>query len=394
MRQLRFLAFAVISFVAALLGDLLSPSTWLHKSLAVALCGVLSANPALCTNNAIAVHSQEASATNPVKVETTKSSDLLTQRSRDFDDQSTTSPRINQRSNPPTSDPNTNFIRPEFDNPNLGNTPLNPNNSSQTAKSNSTCSLTGKWQYKANSDFGISDGNLIQGPIPYEAPVQITENSGQIEISGFYNASNGSGQGKRSGSTVTARLPLQIPILGAGKADLTGTLSSDDKTIQGQVTVSKNSGGNSVSIPFTMTRQTPCSRAIFDLTSFNSLNLNNYEFSLVSKEGGCVISANFTVNENESHFVSAKYTSRNVEVCGPDSYNFEFINRYEKVVISSSSGQKVIYDSLQKKFVSDSKENRIASQKYKSLITSNSDFSKSQNFENNNLMAEGRSVER
>ena len=47
MRQLRFLAFAVISFVAALLGALLSPSTWLHKALAVALCGVLSANPAL-----------------------------------------------------------------------------------------------------------------------------------------------------------------------------------------------------------------------------------------------------------------------------------------------------------------------------------------------------------
>ena len=93
MRQLRFLAFAVISFVAALLGALLSPSTWLHKALAVALCGVLSANPALCTNNAIAVHSQEASATNPVKVETTQFSDLLADRSREFlDDNSSPSP--------------------------------------------------------------------------------------------------------------------------------------------------------------------------------------------------------------------------------------------------------------------------------------------------------------
>ncbi|MBD2152794.1 VWD domain-containing protein [Pseudanabaena sp. FACHB-1277] len=121
MRQLRFLAFAVISFVAALLGALLSPSTWLHKSLAVALCGVLSANPALCTSNAIAVHSQEASATNPVKVETTKSSDLLTQRSSDFDDDTPKSPPRPNSNNPkPPSFPNevspsTPVRRPDFD---------------------------------------------------------------------------------------------------------------------------------------------------------------------------------------------------------------------------------------------------------------------------------------
>jgi len=100
MRRMRFLAIAVISFVAALFGTLLSPSTWLHKSLAVALCGVLSANPALCTNNAIAVHSQDASATNPVKVETTQFSDLLAQRSRDFDDDTPKSPPRANPNNP------------------------------------------------------------------------------------------------------------------------------------------------------------------------------------------------------------------------------------------------------------------------------------------------------
>jgi len=98
MRKLRFLAFAVISFVAALFGALLSPNTWLHKSLAVALCGVLSANPALCTNNAIAAHSQEASATNPVKVETTQSNNLLADRANDFD----TAP-MTPSNNPPRS---------------------------------------------------------------------------------------------------------------------------------------------------------------------------------------------------------------------------------------------------------------------------------------------------
>jgi hypothetical protein len=118
---MRFLAFAVISFISALLGAFLSPSTWLHKSLAIALCGVLSANPALCTNNAIA-QSQEASATNPVKVETTQFNNLLAQRSRDFDDDTPKSlPLPNPNNNPkPPSFPNEvspNFPvrRPDFD---------------------------------------------------------------------------------------------------------------------------------------------------------------------------------------------------------------------------------------------------------------------------------------
>ena len=121
MRRMRFLAIAVISFVAALFGAFLSPSTWLHKSLAVALCGVLSANPALCTNNAIAVYSQEASATNPVKVETTQFSDLLAQRSQDFDDDIPKSPPRPNSNNPkPPSfpnevSPNTPVRRPDFD---------------------------------------------------------------------------------------------------------------------------------------------------------------------------------------------------------------------------------------------------------------------------------------
>jgi len=121
MRKLRFLSIAVISFVAALFGAFLSPSTWLHKSLAVALCGVLSANPALCTNNAIAIHSQEASAINPVKVETTQFSDLLAQRSRDFDDDTPKSPPRPNPNNPkPTfnrndSGANIPVRRPDFD---------------------------------------------------------------------------------------------------------------------------------------------------------------------------------------------------------------------------------------------------------------------------------------
>lgn len=83
MRRMRFLVVALISFVVTLFGAFLSPSTWLHKSLALALCGLLSTNPALCTNNAIAAtQSQEANATNPVKVETTLPSSLNSQRSR------------------------------------------------------------------------------------------------------------------------------------------------------------------------------------------------------------------------------------------------------------------------------------------------------------------------
>jgi hypothetical protein len=130
MRKLRFLAFAVISFVAALFGAFLSPSTWLHKSLAVALCGVLSANPALCTSNAI-TQSQEASAINPVKVETTQFSDLLAQRSRDFDDDTPKSPPRPNPNNPKTPSfpndlgPNFPVRSPDFDSPISWNNSLN-----------------------------------------------------------------------------------------------------------------------------------------------------------------------------------------------------------------------------------------------------------------------------
>jgi len=115
--------------VAALLGALLSPSTWLHKSLAVALCGVLSANPALCTNNAIISQSQEASATNPVKVETTQFSDLLADRSREFlDDTPSPSPNNSKTPSPSRETPNrssdflestnqSQYIRKEFKSP-------------------------------------------------------------------------------------------------------------------------------------------------------------------------------------------------------------------------------------------------------------------------------------
>ena len=162
MRQLRFLAFAVISFVAALFGALLSPSTWLHKSLAVALCGVLSANPALCTNNAIAVHSQEASATNPVKVETTKSNNLLSDRSREFLDD--TPPSIPQQINNPS---------------------VNRNNSQRTqnsANANRKLDLNGEWLFETAGGKGSSTRRFCYEIPKISESMKIQQSNNQISL--------------------------------------------------------------------------------------------------------------------------------------------------------------------------------------------------------------------
>jgi len=221
MRKLRFLAFAVISFVAALLGALLSPSTWLHKSLAVALCGVLSANPALCTNNAIAIaQSQEASATNPVKVETTQSNNLLTQRSGDFDDDT---PKYPPRPNPNNPKP------PSFPNDPGSNFPVR------------------------SPDFDSS------------------------------------------GSSGSVNLEIEPGML--------------------------------------------------DLMDAKALSKDTFEITLKSREN-CILKAVFKADINESFFESANYIPKNASACGSNSYSFIFQNKNSKIIVESSSKERMIFEKI------------------------------------------------
>jgi hypothetical protein len=125
MRRIRLLAFALISFVAVLLGTFLSPCTWLHRAISLSLCGLLSFNSTFCTVSSIK-SAEEANAINPTKIETPLANIanyLLTQRSREFDDTPSTIPTLpNTNSAPPPFpvDPGPNFpVRhPDFDNGN------------------------------------------------------------------------------------------------------------------------------------------------------------------------------------------------------------------------------------------------------------------------------------
>jgi len=207
MRRMRFLAIAVISFVATLFGAFLSPSTWLHKSLAVALCGVLSANPALCNNNAIiASQSQEASATNPVKVETPQSHNLLVQRSRDFDD--------NSPSNTPS------------------------NNLSNNSRYSNSPTLSGQWNIKT-SEFSKS--------------LEITQNGNQLYVKLIGNWGEGTGQtinGNISGSQIFIKWPW-ARCSQPEKTGYYGTVSPNGRVITGTYNCQD---GNTRPEPFTMSR--------------------------------------------------------------------------------------------------------------------------------------------
>ena len=164
-----------------------------------------------------------------------------------------------------------------------------------------SCPLTGNWMYYSTRDFSYSrsQGFFDDAP-PYNASVKITEEISSsskpfwfranniqylsakdlkfdkvdlssvttntlaplaqvdrgtpITISGFYMNSSGSGQGQRLGNQIFATLPLYF-----GNGDLSGVLSPDSNEIQGTILFSDgNPEHSTATIPFTMTRETPC----------------------------------------------------------------------------------------------------------------------------------------
>lgn len=142
-----------------------------------------------------------------------------------------------------------NFIRPEFDNPQLNTNPLKSPSSRRV-----TCPVTGKWKFSSATDFGYNpDSGFFSGGMPYNAIVEITENGDNLSISGFYRNSNGSGQGNRLGEQITSNLPLRF-----GNGQLTADITNRGFMIKGQITFSDGkSGHNTATIPFTMERQAP-----------------------------------------------------------------------------------------------------------------------------------------
>ncbi|GEM_PF-2749178 len=139
MRQIRFLAFGVVSFVVAIVGTLLAPGTFVNRAFSAALCTVFSFSSTVCTVN-LARSSDRVVAANPPAVERNISDWLVQRTPGEFDD----APSVPQGGNNPQvppfpQDPGPNQpVRPEFDNPNGGNP------DSSTSTQSRQCDTEGK----------------------------------------------------------------------------------------------------------------------------------------------------------------------------------------------------------------------------------------------------------
>lgn len=146
MRRIRFVAFALISFIAALVAVIFTPSTFLNRAIATALCTVFSFNSTVWMGS-LAQSSERLLAANPPVEERTISDgfgDWLVQRSREFDDDKpvSTPPSGNPNVPPYPQQPSPNIIRPEFD---------TPNSRQQTQSQARNYPFTGVWWYEMHS---------------------------------------------------------------------------------------------------------------------------------------------------------------------------------------------------------------------------------------------------
>ena len=146
-RRLRFLALALLSFIATFLGNLFAPGHLLNRLFAVALCTLLSADT-VCQTNLAQPISGRILAANPAVVEPIAQNDpQLAQRSREFDDDYDDPPPSSTQTAPPypyEPGPNQPLRRPDFDD----SIPIEKQNDTYGSLSQ----LLGIWAYSFYTD--------------------------------------------------------------------------------------------------------------------------------------------------------------------------------------------------------------------------------------------------
>ncbi|MEK0195019.1 MAG: hypothetical protein EAZ78_08155 [Oscillatoriales cyanobacterium] len=116
MRRIRLFALGIVSFVAALMGALLAPGTFVNRALSAALCTVFSFNSTICTVNLVNWSDRVVAATPPA-VERNISDWLVQRAPGEFDDAPSVPPGSNPQAPPFPQDPGPNLpVRPDFDN--------------------------------------------------------------------------------------------------------------------------------------------------------------------------------------------------------------------------------------------------------------------------------------
>jgi hypothetical protein len=84
---------------------------------------------------------------------------------------------------------------------------------------------------------------------------------------------------------------------------------------------------------------------MLDLMDAKALSKDTFEITLKSREN-CILKAVFKADINESFFESANYIPKNASACGSNSYSFIFQNKNSKIIVESSSKERMIFEKI------------------------------------------------
>ncbi|MCC3504248.1 MAG: hypothetical protein JGK23_15695 [Microcoleus sp. PH2017_19_SFW_U_A] len=84
------------------------------------------------------------------------------------------------------------------------------------------------------------------------------------------------------------------------------------------------------------------------MTDARALSSDTFEFTLRSPED-CILTATFKTVDSESFFETARYVPSTPDACGSKTYSFDFQERGQKIVATSSSNEIVILEKLSSK---------------------------------------------
>ncbi len=210
MKRFRWIFYSLIALLGTFLGMLLSPGSGLNRTISVALCALLSAEPTLC-GVAASQTSGRVVAVNVPLVERLGS--VLAQRDREFD------PPVSSQEDPPPFpyDPGPDYIREDF---------AGESNSATQIDFTDDRPITGLWLYAL---YESEEGDL---PI-YQIPVEITQNGDEVSVSVCENDCTDGRQFLIGQDTLT---PQDVSLLSEMDGLIVETVESlDGRTIWGRV---------------------------------------------------------------------------------------------------------------------------------------------------------------
>jgi hypothetical protein len=344
MRNFRIALWSVLGFFIAFVAPVFTPGSWVNRVVAGSLCGVLSANPAMCGLTLVRIGDRAVAADVPV---------LVAQRSSEFDDVPAA-----QSGRQPSMLPTT----------------------SSSRSSQSTSGISGKWQF----DFGwfAFDPSDVDGTCrvvteaePFQGEINIDQSGENLTIS------PPSGVPMRQGSLVGDNFNSsgEAPLRWQGKLNADGTiisgigtcgrvsqpfkltrLKSCRKSQIRSIDQAMNASSSNPEVPAfpgQVSSQTPLrpdflenlnSASNPDILSKNGLTLrriksigsNLFESSLLTKNGS-KLELFFELAGNKILYKSARFSSV-LESCEEEVYSYKFSDNAKRVDIHVSPANNTL----------------------------------------------------